>query len=280
MAYCQCMNTKLTSERKFRTTAGREAVFTASGAEDESVVVQVDVGDCSGRAPQFTMRNTTMHEVKIYPCAISRMGRPPPITEGQINSMLEEVNVIFRQVGMHFSLGASLMCVTNETWTQKGLVVSNVSAQIRNIMSGTDGIEVYFIEGDGNFENEPLGRHNPRGIIVRKPYSAVALAHEIGHACGWKDIYISRGENVPSVLYEGLQKSWMTNDWNNGTGCRFYDQMLTQRDVIPRLLMHGVKADGQCDIPFGSVFGQAKDGGTGLINVGRNGVFVVSPHSN
>ncbi len=40
------------------------------------------------------------------------------------------------------------------------------------------------------------------------------------------------------------------------------------------------KAVWQCDIPFGGVFGQAKDGGTGLINVGRNGVFVVSPHSN
>ena len=90
----------------FSDSTGREAAFVASGAEDESVVVQVDVGDCPGRAPQFTMRTTTMHEVKIYPCAISRMGKPPPITTSQINSMLDEVNVIYRQVGMHFSLGA------------------------------------------------------------------------------------------------------------------------------------------------------------------------------
>ena len=264
----------------FSDAMGREAAFVASGAEDENVVVQVDVGDCPGRAPQFTMRTTTMHEVKIYPCAITKEDEDPPVTGSQINTMLDEVNVIYRQVGMHFSLGAPLMCVTNGAWATDGLVDSYVASQIRNIMSGTDGLEVYFIEGNGNFENEPLGKHNSHGIIVRKPHSAVALAHEIGHACRWKDIYISRGENAPSVLFGGLRRSWMTNDWNNGTGCRFYDQMLTQRDVIPRLLMHGVKADGQCDIPLGSVFGQAKDGETGHVNVGRNGVFVVPPHSN
>ena len=262
----------------FSDATGREAAFVASGAEDESVVVQVDVGDCPGRAPQFTMRTTTMHEVKIYPCAISRMGKPPPITTSQINSMLDEVNVIYRQVGMHFSLGAPLMCVTNGVWATDGLVDSNAASQIRNIMSGKDGIEVYFIYGK-EVPQEPLGKHNDRGIIVKTPSSAAVLAHEIGHACRWKDIYISRGENAPSVLLEGLRESWMTYDWNNGTGCRFYGQMLTQRDVIPRLLMHGVKADGQCDIPLGSVFGQAKDGETGHINVGRSGVFVVSPRS-
>ena len=137
---------------------------------------------------------------------------------------------------------------------------------------------MYFIYGK-EVPQEPLGKHNDRGIIVKTPSSAAVLAHEIGHACRWKDIYISRGENAPSVLLEGLRESWMTYDWNNGTGCRFYGQMLTQRDVIPRLLMHGVKADGQCDIPLGSVFGQAKYGETGHINVGRSGVFVVSPRS-
>lgn len=258
---------------------GREAEFVASGAEGEDVVVQVDVGDCPGRAPQFTMLTTTMHEVKIYPCAISRMGKPSPITVSQINSMLDEVNVIYRQVGMHFSLGASLMCVTNDVWAQKGLVDSNVSAQIRDIISGTDGLEVYFILGK-NVPRESFGKHTSYGIIVKAPSSAAVLAHEIGHACGWGDIYSSRGENAPSVLFEGLRRSWMIYDWNNGTGCRFYDQMLTQRDVIPRLLMHGVNSGGQCDIPLGSVLGLGKDGETGHINVGRNGAFVVSPHSN
>ena len=265
----------------FSDATGREAAFVASGAGDENVVVQVDVGDCTGRAPQFTMLTTTMHEVKIYPCAvIDDEEADEGITTPQIATMLDEVNVIYRQVGMHFSLGAPLMCITNGVWAQKGLIDRSVGAQIRNIMSGKDGIEVYFIEGDGNLENEPLGKHNSHGIIVRKPFSAVALAHEIGHACGWGDIYYSRNNNIPTVMNEGLRNVRMPQDWNNGTGCRFYNLLLTQMDIIPRLLMHGVKSGGQSDIPLGSVFGQAKDGGTGHINVGRNGVFVVSPHSN
>ena len=74
----------------------------------------------------------------------------------------------------------------------------------------------------------------------------------------------------------------MPSDWNNGTGCLFYDSSLSQRDVIRRLLMHGVRTEGQSDIPFGSVYGQAEDGGTGMMNVGRNvnDFFVVSPQSN
>lgn len=99
-------------------------------------------------------------------------------------------------------------------------------------------------------------------------------------ACGWGDIYCKNGDYVIAELYQGVKQDWMEDDWNNGTGCRFYDQMLTQRAVIPRLLMHGVKAVGQCDIPLGGVFGQTKGGETGVVNVGRNGVFVVAPHSN
>ena len=78
----------------FSDDTGRDAAFTASGAENSTATVQVDVGDCPGRAPQFTLMTTTMHEVKIYPCVISRMGRPPPVTLSQISAMVDEVNVI------------------------------------------------------------------------------------------------------------------------------------------------------------------------------------------
>ena len=262
----------------FSDAMGREAAFVASGAEDEDVVVQVDVGDCPGRAPQFTMRNTTMHEVKIYPCAISVAGEPPPITEAQINSMLEEVNVIFRQVGMHFSLGASLMCVTNETWTRDGLVVTNVGVQIRNIIPRTDGLEVYFIEGRG-WRREPLGQFTEFGIILRKDASAKTLAHEIGHACGWVDIYHGPRNAVSFELMQSVRQSWMPHDWNNGTGVRFYALMLLQSELIPRLLMFGYGGDTKSDIPAGNVHGRAKDGAFGLISVGRRSFMTTSPHS-
>ena len=84
----------------------------------------------------------------------------------------------------------------------------------------------------------------------------------------------------PSELNQKLRATWMPNDWNNGSGCRFYDPILSQRDIIQRLLMNGVKVDAQSDIPHGSVFGLSVDSVTGMMNVGRNGILTVSPQSN
>ena len=113
---------------------------------------------------------------------------------------------------------------------------------------------------------------------VERGSNAVSLG--IGHACGWADIYASRNNCTPSILYESPQVSWMPHDWNNGTGCRFYSQLKSQSDIILRLLMHGMNAGGQSDIPSGGVFGLGNDGGTGLMNIGRYGMTTVSPHSN
>ena len=169
------------------------------------------------------------------------------------------------------------MCVTNETWTIDGLVDDAVGAQIRNIMSGTDGLEVYFIIGKGG-KTEPLGTHNSYGVIIRTLASAKTLAHEIGHACGWGDIYCKNGDYVIAELYQGVKQDWMEDDWNNGTGCRFYDPMLTQYKAIMRLLMYGKGGDVKSDIPLGNVHGRAADGILGNVSVGR-GLMTVSPRS-
>lgn len=73
----------------------------------------------------------------------------------------------------------------------------------------------------------------------------------------------------------------MENDWSNGTGSHFYSPLLSQRDIIRRLLMHGERIGEQSDIPSGEVFGQGSDGLTGHMNVGRigNEFFVISPYS-
>ena len=257
---------------------GRDVVFTAAGSEGSAATLQVDVGDCPGRAPQFTLHATTMHEVLIYPCAISRMGYSPPITQSQIVSMLDEVNVIYRQVGMHFSLGASLMCVTNEIWARDGLVDEDVGAQVRNIMPSRDGLEIYFISGTGD-DDEPLGSWNNYGIIVKAYANAKTLAHEIGHACGWHDIYCKNGGSIVAQLREGLRQSWMPLDWSNGTGCRFYDPLLSQYQVIQRLLMFGEGSNVKCDIPSGGVYGRTKSGALGNVGIGSSEVMTTSPRS-
>ena len=257
---------------------GRNVVFVAGGAEGATNVLQVDVGDVHGAAPQFTLRNTTMHEVKIYPCVISRMGRPSPITQAHLDSMLAEVNAIFRQVGMHFTYGAPITNVVNDVFAINGLINTNVATQIRRLMSGTDGLEIYFIPGSGQDE-EPLGRYNPYGIIVKNICNAKTMAHEIGHACGWNDIYTKRRKFEPSELSQSLRCEWIPNDWNNGSGCRFYDPMLSQKDVIQRILMHGEGGNTKVDIPSGSVHALSAGGVVMKVNVGLNGIITFEPFS-
>ena len=88
------------------------------------------------------------------------------VSAAHVGAMLDEVNVIFRQVGLHFSVGAPLRVVENDQWAQYGLLRRDCGNAIRNIMSGTGGVEVYFIPGADaeteNARNEPLG--DPDGI--------------------------------------------------------------------------------------------------------------------
>jgi hypothetical protein len=263
---------------------GREVSFVAGGEDGDIIKLQVDCGDCPGNTPQFTLRAAATHEVKIYPCVIQKEDEDFSMTAARLNAMLDEVNVIFRQVGMHFSLGAGIMNVTNDVWAEYGLTRAGVKAQIRNIMTGTDGLEIYFVPGLENKMDvddvEALGRYNQYGIIVKDSAEAMVLAHEIGHACHWGDIYSQTPENYPFELSAATKEMWLANDWNNGTGVRFYPMLTSQRDVISRLLMNGYHSgEPRTDIPLGNVHGQVRSGELGLVNVGRLGLMTTSPYS-
>jgi len=257
---------------------GRIVSFTATGSENSEAKLQVDVGDCPGRAPQLTLSATAIHEVLIYPCAIHLPDEEMAIAIADIESMMTHVNAIYRQIGLHFSLNSQVINLTNELWAANGLIDASIGTAIRNIMSGTGGIEVYFIPGTG-LSDEPRGSYAPEGIIIRNSANAITLAHEIGHACGWHDICRGTGGGVNTVLMKGVRQPWMPYDWNNGTGRRFYDQSLFQSVLIPRLLMYEYGSDSKCDIPAGGIYGLTKSGEFGLIAVGRNPFMTLTPSS-
>ena len=110
----------------------------------------------------------------------------------------------------------------------------------------------------------------------------VCLADYVGHACGWADIYIRKDSNtpIPTELYNRVNRDWAPDDWSGGGDVGgFYDTDLRQYDLIPRLLMYGVKNENQGDIPAGAVYGLPKTGDLGYVNVGRYGFFTPSPRS-
>ena len=263
---------------------GRDVVFRASGQEGETVKLQVDVGDCPGNAPQFTMLATSMHEVKIYPCVISRLGREPPATAGKINAMLDEVNVVFRQLGVFFSLGAQVKNIVNENWSANAMMNRLVRMQIRNEMSGKDGIEVYFVDGNA-VSGEPSGLYDPTGIIIKGSALSTTLAHELGHAFGCADILMNKedqkvkGTALIPFFFDSPKRSWIPKDWNNGTGGRFYPRNLFYTELMERFLMFGVETSKGVDIPLGTAYGLPAEGNAKDIDVGRSAIMSMSPRS-
>lgn len=110
--------------------------------------------------------------------------------------------------------------------------------------------------------------------------SYLALAHEIGHACGWSDIYYQR-DGIAELDEENLAiviKDWLSDDWNHGEDVGFY-HVRSQRDIVRRLLMLGVDVGTHADIPCGCVLGVLKNGEVDFVNVGVSGWLHHSPVS-
>ena len=62
--------------------------------------------------------------------------------------------------------------------------------------NGTSGLEVYFIE---SITDRVAAFCGNSGIAVGANYNRTTLAHEVGHACGLKDIYHHHDEATLSV---------------------------------------------------------------------------------
>ena len=52
-----------------------------------------------------------------------------------------------------------------------------------------------------------------------------------------------------------LDSEDMPNDWNNGIGNEFFPSTGCLFNVIPDLLMYGLRSDGKADIPGGAIRG-------------------------
>lgn len=98
----------------------------------------------------------------------------------------------------------------------------------------------------------------------------VALAHEIGHAFGLYDIYVSNESFTNSTVTlkslpadKWVRAEHLPWDWSFGCighgegGVRFYRKGMNMRTLIERMLMNGEYASGGStwDITFGRVYG-------------------------
>jgi len=111
-----------------------------------------------------------------------------------------------------------------------------------------DCIEVYVVN---QIENSVNGFRLPGGIVISGTAPDQTLAHELGHALGLADCYMSCMEdnsdpNSEMVSLPGrngsIKPSFFIsrpNDWGEESGSGFYSSRLAVPDVYMRLLMFG-----------------------------------------
>lgn len=173
-----------------------------------------------------------------------RNGQPFSVFSAtDVTNLVEGANRIFRQAAMAITVGS--ISVTNDNRLAE-LDASNVSAyrELCSITNNTGGLEMYFV----NRVDGATAFWTKWGIVVGPSATSVGLAHEIGHACGFEDIFEN---HLDSILYvQGPpSKDRMPFDWG------MYPPGLRQADLIERLLMYGNQSDAKIKIPLGDVYG-------------------------
>ena len=164
----------------------------------------------------------------------------------RVAACLDDMNFVYSQVGVEFNLRECSIVTSNELYV---VDYTNAASHVAlcNYAKNTGGIELYFV-------GEIVSSHarafqTKRGIVVGPDATPRDVSHEIGHACGWKDIYESHVGT--SLAVEGhARKVWLPDDWSP-----YYPRGIAQVAIIHRLLMYGRSGDTHIDIPGGNIHG-------------------------
>ena len=245
------------------------------GVSAGETTLEVIIGGRTQQAPTFPLRVVTPQTSKITAWIVKDNLGNMPRYENDVLAMIAPLNDIYRQVGVSFYLDSvtvtnipgaySLLydSTTNDVWNFDRLV---------DIGHGTGGIECYFVNdlfcADGSAG--PVGANSSGGIVLTARADVRTLAHEIGHAFGLRDIYVSArekdegvsGEDAKDVGLVAMVSTCALDDWNGGCygrgdpGSRYYQDGTRMFSIIPRLLMYGVAMeDGRRDLTIGNVDG-------------------------
>lgn len=207
-------------------TPHAETVAVIPTATGENTLYANVRGYCGPRpCIEFTGVEETVTQVNAYILGANGVFAT---TEGAVRDKLEGVNRIYAQIGRKFILNIVTNVVVDDEYLQiPGESVeefNEVSAHICDIAKDTGGLELYFVMNINvprlagyhfvHF-NETTG-FETLGIILTGSSSAKIIAHEIGHSCGFSDIYVSgSGAGGTPVLTaaDPVRRSGMEHDW-------------------------------------------------------------------
>ena len=247
-------------------------VVSVTGVSTGDVDMVVRLGDAESVLPGFSFKVVQPKTVKLRAWIIGN-GIAWCRDADEVRSIVYRANDIYSQVGVSVQL-------------VEPIVMTNIPAafdlaerdpgpgqwsllQLTALASGKDGLECYFVN---SIDRTPriAGAHHPTGIAISGTGNGVTLAHEIGHAFGLYDIYVSNESFTNSTVAlkslpvdEWVRAEHLPWDWNFGCighgdgGSRFYGRGMNMRTLIERMLMNGEYSSGvsTSDITFGRVYG-------------------------
>ena len=177
-------------------------------------------------------------------------GGAVPVSAETVSNKVDEVNRIFRQAAMSFTVES---CVVTNAVGLFEIDETNVVQRSRlySMLPNGDGLKMIYVNRISG-DTEAFWSHY--GIIITASARAEVVAHEIGHACGLEDIYTEyAGSNFVISVSGKATKARMPDDWGRSLGD------FDQGDVVKRLLMYGYDDKTGVDISYGDIDGVWQD---------------------
>ena len=232
-----------------------------SNSLEKLVVRGNDLGECSLTlniddaqfiTPKINTKVVNMVTNTIHACYNLGTTNVVNMTDlrADFSNRLEVVNQIYKQVGMYFVAGVVTNQV-NDEWTRIECLPSGyfkINTDMYDIFKSETGLKVFLVD---EIENNASGIHIVGHIIIKKSSPFSSLGHEIGHACKLRDIYV-RKNNL--TLTENITLEFLPTDCC-GTESHIFYKKVKQSEIIPKLIMYGVKNSNKIDISFGDVYG-------------------------
>ena len=284
---------------------GKSVTVRATGNVNSEFSLIIDIGRGNDWNPSIKGKILEENTVSLFVWVVAadENGNSPVITIGDIESFIDDVNQLYKQVGIKFQKvqtnyikarqyidvegGFSILKDyrdISEDYVARSLVSY---PQRTGFTREEDGLEIFFVRE--LYGGETLGLSCPGdGIIVASNTDFRTLAHELGHACGLNDIYsnieIDEDNSVQLDNAVNVNSLWIKEDCtytripnnSNMSVAGYYQYNLKHVELLQRLLMFGIDESGEeCDISLGNVYGIDMDGSfcdvkTGLEGMERN----------
>ena len=256
-----------------------ERVRVASDVANQVVTLRAQIGDSVSRPIEMKAHVVEPVRVKTTVWIVrDDFGGNAARSAADVTNVIAEVNRVYAQIGVSFYIDSisytndsDLLDLTDGTLSngRDHLMVS----ELVNLSQNTDGVELYFVNDVGG---GALGCSNDYGSIVSANGDALTVAHELGHSFRTsanspclKDVYPHGKRNASlALLHNEISRAHLYDDWNNGTGLRYYENGKSQSDVIKRLLMCGIRYPNIGDLSAGQVYGLREDNAETTVDVG------------